>query len=187
MSDRQPQLPGPRELFPDLFQDDRNARDRRSTVSAGGTGQKLPSATSVPSPQTSHRPKAPEAPSSHSQRARDTLTRPSTSQGSCTTMSATADRGQPAHSRSAPGPSQQQATLRPAQWTSLGTPSESPTDKKLRYPCSVCGKRFERPSSRDTHSVTHTGERPFECIAPGCSKAFSTKSNMQRHMRNHHP
>ncbi|KAJ1723792.1 hypothetical protein LPJ53_001909 [Coemansia erecta] len=50
-----------------------------------------------------------------------------------------------------------------------------------KYECAVCKKRFVRPSSLISHGYTHTGERPFACDFPGCSKKFSVMSNLRRH------
>ncbi|KAJ2377116.1 hypothetical protein IW150_001571 [Coemansia sp. RSA 2607] len=50
-----------------------------------------------------------------------------------------------------------------------------------KYECTVCKKRFVRPSSLVSHGYTHTGERPFACDFPGCSKRFSVMSNLRRH------
>ncbi|KAL1744122.1 hypothetical protein HDZ31DRAFT_64403 [Schizophyllum fasciatum] len=53
--------------------------------------------------------------------------------------------------------------------------------------CSVCGRRFSRPSALETHKNTHTGARPHACGAPGCAAAFAARSNMLRHRRTHDP
>lgn len=34
---------------------------------------------------------------------------------------------------------------------------------KKTYPCSRCPKFFSRPSALETHSYTHTAEKPFQC------------------------
>ncbi|KAI9007382.1 hypothetical protein BC832DRAFT_518288, partial [Gaertneriomyces semiglobifer] len=52
-----------------------------------------------------------------------------------------------------------------------------------RYQCPVCLKRFARPSSLQTHTYVHTGERPFSCTMASCGKSFSVLSNLRRHVR----
>ncbi|KAJ3058588.1 hypothetical protein HDU98_005308, partial [Podochytrium sp. JEL0797] len=52
-----------------------------------------------------------------------------------------------------------------------------------RYLCSLCSKRFTRPSTLRTHMNSHTGERPFVCSAPGCGWKFTVLSNLKRHLK----
>ncbi|KAJ1941789.1 hypothetical protein GGF37_003392, partial [Kickxella alabastrina] len=59
------------------------------------------------------------------------------------------------------------------------------TTKERKYPCTMCDKRFTRPSSLACHKRTHTGEKPHMCKEPGCGKQFSVQSNLRRHMRIH--
>ncbi|CCK71520.1 C2H2-type zinc finger protein KNAG_0H01070 [Huiozyma naganishii CBS 8797] len=70
--------------------------------------------------------------------------------------------------------------------------SQAPTNviiyqhsKKNRYGCSICGKRFARPSSLNTHLNTHTGDKPYTCPHGSCSKVFNARSNMTRHYKTH--
>lgn len=51
--------------------------------------------------------------------------------------------------------------------------------------CPVCGKKCSRPSTLKTHYFIHTGDTPFRCTWPNCTKAFNVKSNMIRHMKSH--
>ena len=51
--------------------------------------------------------------------------------------------------------------------------------------CHECNKSFSRPSSLRIHTFSHTGEKPFVCPEPGCTKRFSVRSNMRRHMKVH--
>ncbi|KAJ2718232.1 hypothetical protein GGI07_005838 [Coemansia sp. Benny D115] len=53
---------------------------------------------------------------------------------------------------------------------------------KRRYECGFCSKRFPRPSALRSHEYTHTGERPFVCEFPGCTRSFSVLSNLRRHL-----
>ncbi|VDD74456.1 unnamed protein product [Mesocestoides corti] len=51
------------------------------------------------------------------------------------------------------------------------------------HQCSYCDKQFDRPSLLKRHTLTHTGERPFECRF--CGKGFSTRSGVNTHERTH--
>ncbi|KAK0212069.1 hypothetical protein DFS33DRAFT_1278877 [Desarmillaria ectypa] len=54
-----------------------------------------------------------------------------------------------------------------------------------KHVCTMCHKRFNRPSSLRIHINTHTGATPFRCPFPGCGREFNVNSNMRRHYRNH--
>ncbi|KAI9226537.1 MAG: hypothetical protein DHS80DRAFT_5397, partial [Piptocephalis tieghemiana] len=51
------------------------------------------------------------------------------------------------------------------------------------HTCSICSRRFSRPSSLRTHILTHTGERPHVCMI--CGRGFAVRSNLKRHGRVH--
>ena len=57
--------------------------------------------------------------------------------------------------------------------------------QRFKYGCSICQKRFKRPSSLKTHINIHTGFKPFICPYMQCNKSFNAKSNMLRHYKLH--
>ncbi|KAI8067187.1 hypothetical protein BC940DRAFT_239426 [Gongronella butleri] len=65
------------------------------------------------------------------------------------------------------------------------SPAPFSTKSSRQYPCLHCNKVFSRPSSLQSHVYTHTGEKPYRCTAPGCSKGFAVPSNLRRHQRVH--
>ncbi|KAI8366104.1 uncharacterized protein BYT42DRAFT_505363 [Radiomyces spectabilis] len=54
-----------------------------------------------------------------------------------------------------------------------------------RYKCTICVKRFTRPSSLATHMHSHTGEKPYKCMVENCGRRFSVVSNLRRHAKIH--
>lgn len=67
--------------------------------------------------------------------------------------------------------------------TTFSSKITSTAQKKHR--CKVCDKRFTRPSSLQTHTYSHTGEKPFACEQDGCGRRFSVVSNLRRHKKVH--
>lgn len=53
------------------------------------------------------------------------------------------------------------------------------------FVCAVCGRQFRLRQLLATHSVTHTGERPYACRHPGCDKRFGQSSTRNYHERTH--
>lgn len=52
--------------------------------------------------------------------------------------------------------------------------------------CPECGAKFGNRSNRSRHiSTVHRGLKPFVCTHPGCSSAFSQKSDLGRHAKGH--
>lgn len=72
-----------------------------------------------------------------------------------------------------------QSQLMPPQVT------KPPLKSAKKHVCEVCGKRFTRPSSLQTHVYSHTGEKPFSCDFEGCGRHFSVVSNLRRHRKIH--
>ena len=49
-----------------------------------------------------------------------------------------------------------------------------------------CGQSFKHSSERLRHvRQAHTGERPFKCREPGCTRAFFMSKDLKAHMRTH--
>ncbi|KAF7293912.1 C2H2 conidiation transcriptional factor [Mycena chlorophos] len=53
--------------------------------------------------------------------------------------------------------------------------------REKRHACTMCHKRFDRPSTLKKHLLVHTGEKAFQCSI--CDRRFGVLSNLNRHVR----
>ncbi|XP_039591367.1 zinc finger protein PLAGL2 isoform X1 [Polypterus senegalus] len=53
--------------------------------------------------------------------------------------------------------------------------------------CEVCGLLFSTQDKLRVHVYSHTGQKPYHCSQPDCSKAFVSKYKLFRHMATHSP
>ncbi|KAF5392203.1 hypothetical protein D9757_001419 [Collybiopsis confluens] len=64
----------------------------------------------------------------------------------------------------------------------LPSPEEEFTlARERKHACSMCHKRFDRPSTLRKHLLVHTGEKAFQCET--CGRRFGVASNLNRHVR----
>lgn len=54
-----------------------------------------------------------------------------------------------------------------------------------KYICSFCGKGSRTSTDLAAHVRTHTGEKPYKCKIPGCTKQYKTQSQLCAHTRTH--
>ncbi|KAG6854197.1 hypothetical protein C0991_009510 [Blastosporella zonata] len=63
-------------------------------------------------------------------------------------------------------------------------PATHPDDmlaRERKHACTMCHKRFDRPSTLKKHFLVHTGEKAFVCET--CGRRFGVPSNLNRHVR----
>jgi hypothetical protein len=54
------------------------------------------------------------------------------------------------------------------------------------YKCDECGHGFLHKKDLDRHMPRHTGQKLFRCSIPGCTKTYTRKDNLSRHIRHDH-
>ncbi|KAF8972534.1 hypothetical protein BDZ97DRAFT_839250 [Flammula alnicola] len=63
--------------------------------------------------------------------------------------------------------------------TTHGVPE--PLSREKKHACTMCHKRFDRPSTLRKHLLVHTGEKAFVCDT--CGRRFGVASNLNRHVK----
>ena len=55
------------------------------------------------------------------------------------------------------------------------------------YSCTFpsCSRTFSRQENLKLHNRTHTGEKPYPCLHSGCDKRFNNTSDRAKHMKTH--
>ncbi|KAF7367696.1 C2H2 conidiation transcriptional factor [Mycena sanguinolenta] len=61
------------------------------------------------------------------------------------------------------------------------TAEEGFLSREKKHGCTMCHKRFDRPSTLKKHLLVHTGEKAFQCTI--CERRFGVMSNLNRHIR----
>eukprot|EP00188_Purpureofilum_apyrenoidigerum_P002740 Plantae.Rhodophyta-Purpureofilum_apyrenoidigerum.ctg28001.p1 GENE.Plantae.Rhodophyta-Purpureofilum_apyrenoidigerum.ctg28001~~Plantae.Rhodophyta-Purpureofilum_apyrenoidigerum.ctg28001.p1 ORF type:complete len:161 (+),score=9.90 Plantae.Rhodophyta-Purpureofilum_apyrenoidigerum.ctg28001:75-557(+) len=53
------------------------------------------------------------------------------------------------------------------------------------HECEFCKKRFPRSYNLNVHRRIHTGDQPYACEEPSCSRSFAWKSSLDSHRLSH--
>ncbi len=60
--------------------------------------------------------------------------------------------------------------------------NQHPHRLQARYLCALCPYKSVRKNDVAVHLRTHTGERPYKCVALGCTFASAVRSHLRRHL-----
>ncbi|RDB21231.1 Zinc finger protein PLAGL2 [Hypsizygus marmoreus] len=60
-------------------------------------------------------------------------------------------------------------------------PGADSLSREKKHACTMCHKRFDRPSTLRKHLLVHTGEKAFVCDT--CGRRFGVASNLNRHVK----
>ncbi|XP_035713616.1 zinc finger protein 37 homolog [Folsomia candida] len=56
-------------------------------------------------------------------------------------------------------------------------------ENPVRFPCTLCGKKFKRRSHLETHIHSHTTEKTYNCST--CGRSFAHKASVTQHEKTH--
>lgn len=65
--------------------------------------------------------------------------------------------------------------------SAVATQGVSELSREKKHACTMCHKRFDRPSTLRKHLLVHTGEKAFVCDT--CGRRFGVASNLNRHVK----
>ncbi|KAI9176026.1 Zinc finger, C2H2 type [Blastocladiella emersonii ATCC 22665] len=86
--------------------------------------------------------------------------------------------------RARPRPVLEEVPVRPSV-TAPRPPARPKYANERPHHCTDCGSRFKRREHLRRHARIHTGERPFACTFPGCTKTFARPDNRAQHLKTH--
>ncbi|XP_050094340.1 zinc finger protein 782 [Anopheles aquasalis] len=76
--------------------------------------------------------------------------------------------------------------LKTAKVKAADEPQPAEKAKSQQYKCEFCAECFRRKDTHDRHRFTHTGVYEYGCSEPGCTKQYTNRSHLKRHIRANH-